>query len=412
MRVVFNQLSTLRAKTGVGEYTHRLMAALCDDGVHVGGIPSGLVAALYRWGGAAAQATSTNSAASDSNERWYQPRVWLREIKRHGKRQFERQARYALSAKRCDVYHEPNFLALEAEAPTVVTVHDLSVLLMPEHHPADRIREYERHFEKSLARAAHVVTVSETIRQEVIRFLNYPAHKVTAVLNGVRPGLRRLSTAELAPQLKALNVPNDYLLYVGTLEPRKNVLQLMQIYCDLPAKVRERCPLVLAGGWGWNYQEIAKYYEDHARHKNVLHLGYVADESLLALYNGARALVSPSYYEGFGLPTVEMLACGGAVLASRIGASVEVVGGQAHLVPPDDRDGWRAALQRIIVDDDWRNALCKGAANSVARFTWQRCARATLAVYRQVVGQTAETALGRVETTQTQGAETAQPALS
>lgn len=383
MRVVFNQLSTLRAKTGVGEYTYRLMEALRGRGVSVEGIPSGLLAQLFRLGGAVDHGRATPTAPHGRKEPWHHPRVWLRHLKTLGRKEFQKQSRRALNA--CDLYHEPNFLALEADAPTIVTVHDLSVLRMPEYHPAERVRAYERDFQRSLNQAAHVITVSKSIRKEVIDLLGHPAHKVTAALNGVRSDLRELSASDVAPRLRKLGLPKQFLLYLGTLEPRKNVLQLMQAFCSLPQPVRERCPLVLAGGWGWNYKEIADYYEAHARHSQVMHLGYVPAADLIYLYNGARALVSPSYYEGFGLPPAEMLACGGAVIASRIDAAMEVVGAKAHLVDADDRDGWRRAMARVILEDDWRQELRRGAAESVAALTWDACAQSTLAVYRQVL---------------------------
>jgi alpha-1,3-rhamnosyl/mannosyltransferase len=182
-------------------------------------------------------------------------------------------------------------------------------------------------------------------------------------------------------------LPPRYLLCLGTIEPRKNVLTLLRAYCALPAALRERWPLVLAGAWGWNTEAVADYFHAEARHRGVLHLGYVADAHLAAVYNGARALVYPSRYEGFGLPPLEMMACGGAVLASTAEALAETVGGQAHLVHPEDVDGWRAALARVLTDDNWWRALRQGAMAHARRFTWDRCAEETWAVYRTVLGQ-------------------------
>jgi alpha-1,3-rhamnosyl/mannosyltransferase len=119
----------------------------------------------------------------------------------------------------------------------------------------------------------------------------------------------------------------------------------------------------------------------------VLHLGYLPDRHLPLLYNGARALVFPSHYEGFGLPPLEMLACGGAVLASTASALVETVSGQAHLVAPDDADGWRSALTRVLTDDDFQRSLCQGAEESARPFTWERCATRTWQVYQQALGR-------------------------
>jgi alpha-1,3-rhamnosyl/mannosyltransferase len=119
----------------------------------------------------------------------------------------------------------------------------------------------------------------------------------------------------------------------------------------------------------------------------IIHLGYVPEAHLAALYNGARALVFPSLYEGFGLPPVEMLACGGAVLASTAGAVAETVGGQAHLIEPLDVDGWRQAMQRVLTDEDWWQSLRRGAVEAAKPFTWEQCAVDTIQVYRKLTGE-------------------------
>src|SRR5207248_5705610 len=160
----------------------------------------------------------------------------------------------------------------------------------------------------------------------------------------------------------------------------------LRAYADLPASLRGRCPLVLAGGWGWRTEAVAAYYHEHARHKGVLHLGYVPEPCIPALYGGARALAFPSLYEGFGLPPVEMLACGGAVLASTAAAVAETAGPRAHLTDPHDLQGWRDALRRVIVEDDWREQLRRDTVSFARPFTWRRCAEDTLAVYRALCG--------------------------
>jgi alpha-1,3-rhamnosyl/mannosyltransferase len=184
-----------------------------------------------------------------------------------------------------------------------------------------------------------------------------------------------------------LDLPRRYLLYVGTIEPRKNIPTLLRAYCSLPDGIRSDWPLVLVGSWGWNSGGVADYLASEARQRGVLYRNYVAEGDLAALYNGARALVFPSLYEGFGLPPVEMLACGGAVLASTAGAVAETVGRQAHLIEPMDVDGWRQAMLRVVRDDDWWKELRRGAAEVARPFTWERCAADTLRVYRLLCGQ-------------------------
>jgi alpha-1,3-rhamnosyl/mannosyltransferase len=145
--------------------------------------------------------------------------------------------------------------------------------------------------------------------------------------------------------------------------------------------------LLLVGKWGWNTESLAEYLNSEARHKGVIHLGYLAEADLNLLYNGARALVCPSHYEGFGLPPVEMLACGGAVLASTAGALAEVVGPHGFLIDAMDSDGWHAGMRRVILDDGWRQQLCQGGRQWAARFTWQRAAADVFATYRIVLGE-------------------------
>jgi alpha-1,3-rhamnosyl/mannosyltransferase len=180
---------------------------------------------------------------------------------------------------------------------------------------------------------------------------------------------------------------------LGTIEPRKNLLFLMQVYCDLPLRVREQYPLLLVGGWGWNAEKEAAFYQETAKHHNVILPGYIPEEKISAVYNCARALLAPSHYEGFGLPPVEMMACGGAVLASKIGAHQEVCGTTASYFHPEDKDAWRDALLQIAWDDEWHRALRKGAVEKAARFSWHQCALDTYCAYEKVLRINANSAL-------------------
>jgi alpha-1,3-rhamnosyl/mannosyltransferase len=289
-----------------------------------------------------------------------------------------------------DLYHEPNFIPFSSDRPTIATLHDLSVLLHPEWHPADRVAYYEQHFRRGLGQCIHFLAVSEFTRQEVIRTLNIPPERITRTYNGIRSNLRRLSSKKVAPVLRELGLPPRYLLYVGTIEPRKNVLRLLRAYCSLPATLRSRWPLLLVGNWGWTTSDVADYLDREARHRGVVHIGYVRDKYLAAIYNGARALLYPSLYEGFGLPPLEMMACGGAVVASTAGAVKETVGRHAHLVDPEDSDGWRNAMLQVLQDDDWWRLLRKGVTAVARSYSWDRCAAETLAVYESLAGVRSE----------------------
>jgi alpha-1,3-rhamnosyl/mannosyltransferase len=188
------------------------------------------------------------------------------------------------------------------------------------------------------------------------------------------------------PVRRRLGLPDRFLLCVGTIEPRKNIGTVMRAFADLPGPVRDACPLVLAGPWGWRSEADRAFFETVGRAAGVRHIGYVADADLPALYNAATGLVYPSYYEGFGLPPAEMLACGGAVLASTADAVREVCGRHAAYTDPGDVSGWREVMGRLATDSGYRSELARGSAEYARRFTWERAAAETMAVYRLALG--------------------------
>jgi alpha-1,3-rhamnosyl/mannosyltransferase len=396
MRVVLNQLAALGRKTGIGHYTDQLLRGLVRQAGpdRIEGFPTGWVrqarelaarARPYLEGGGPTRLPGGQPPRPHNPGRLRS--TVLQHLRQCVQTVVARHFRTVCARANYDLYHEPNFIPLPCDRPTVATFHDLSVLLHPEWHPADRVAYYERNFRRTLGQCVHYLTVSEFTRQEVIHTLGIAPDQVTRVYNGIRPELGPQPREEVVKALHRLALPPRYLLYVGTIEPRKNVLLLLRAYCALPGPLRERWPLLLVGSWGWNAGAVAEYLGGVARHRGVLHVGYLGDQDLVTVYNGARALVYPSLYEGFGLPPVEMLACGGAVLASTAGALVETVGEQAHLVEPEDFDGWYKALLRVLKDDDWWHALRDGARAAAQPFSWDRCAADTLRVYRSLCGR-------------------------
>jgi alpha-1,3-rhamnosyl/mannosyltransferase len=279
--------------------------------------------------------------------------------------------------------------------PTVVTVHDLSVILFPEWHPADRVKRYEQAFARGVESAAHILVDSNAVRLEALRVLGLAPERVTTVHCGIAPAYRPQTPDEIAAVRKRLDLPPRYLLYVGTVEPRKNLTTLLRAYCDLPSELRAACPLVLGGSWGWKSEPERELFESEARHKGARYLGYVADEALPGLYAGAEALFYPSHYEGFGLPPVEMMACGGACVVSTADAVREVVGDRALALEPNDTEGWRDAMRRVITDLDFLAPYRAGAKKHAARFSWDRAAAITLDVYRRVLETPAGVSMSR-----------------
>jgi glycosyltransferase involved in cell wall biosynthesis len=390
MRVIINQLQSLKQKTGIGHYTAELLRCLKplthDDQVDT--YPTGFMEQMAKAGLRANRNLSGGSNARLLN-RLRSGGVGL--MRDSFQWLLNRQFRSVCGQGRYDVYHEPNYLPMPANCPTLATVHDLSVVLHPHWHPAERVKRFERHFPKALERCAHFLADTDSVRREMIEHLGVAPSRVTRVYMGIRSDLRRLPVAQVQHGLNELRLPAQYLLCLGTIEPRKNVMRLLKIYASLPEAFRSRWPLVLVGGWGWNAQDVARHLEDTARHEGVIHLGYVPDYHLATLYNGARALLFPTFYEGFGLPPLEMMACGGAVIASTADAVKETVGGKAHLLHPEDDDAWRQAIMRVTRDYDWWQALRKGAEEIARPYTWNQCAAQTLDVYREVGGKKKKT---------------------
>jgi alpha-1,3-rhamnosyl/mannosyltransferase len=392
VRVILNTECTFFPLTGVGHYTAELARALArraaTDGDEVEAYPSGALRPVMRfWKTHVAryEARKLRHGALSKLEALAR-RSYLGVARRVGNLvtddPFGRAARRGF-----DLYHEPNFMAQECDLPTVITVHDVSVLRHPEWHTPARVAEYEREFARGLKRACHLVAVSEFTKRETASLLAWPLDRISVAYNGAREHLRPVPVEACKPVLRKYSLAPGYLLHVGSVEPRKNLALLVRAYRALPATVRERHPLVLVGGTGWNSAALEAEIAESGRDWNVRRLGYFPERDMAALYSGARALAFPTLYEGFGMPTVEMLACGGAVLASTAGAVAETVGGAAHLIDPHDEPGWRDALLRVCVDDDWWHALREGAQEAARPFTWDRCAEDTLKAYRAALGQ-------------------------
>lgn len=374
MRVLLNQWLASGHKTGIGHYAAELLRALraqaCQD-VFLGYPPAWL-----EWLRGSGRGSSRGPGAPIKASHH-----WLRTC---GRRILNAHFRTFCALRHFDVYHEPNYIPLPCDRPTVATIHDLSLLVHRQWHPAERVAWFTDNVPRMLAQCSHFLTDSDFSRREAMRVLGIRPERITRVYVGIRPHLGPLSAQDVAQQLHQLGLPSRYLLYVGTIEPRKNLLLLMRAYCALPEALRSTWPLLLVGRWGWNAALEADYLENTAAARGVMHLGYVPEQHLAALYNGARALVYPSLYEGFGLPPVEMMACGGAVLASSAGAVAEVVAGRGHLIDPHDEGGWRAALARVLTDDDWCQSLRENVVRLARSYTWERCAAETARVYRSL----------------------------
>jgi glycosyltransferase involved in cell wall biosynthesis len=264
-----------------------------------------------------------------------------------------------------------------------VTVYDLSFRLTPQRfRPAQRL--YLSAFTAvSCRRARRVLAISESTRADLVRLLRLPASKVDVAFPGLSPALRPLPAAQVEAFRARCGLPERFILYLGTLEPRKNLAILLEAY----ARLRPLHPdlyLVLAGARGWWYADLFRRVEALGLSSAVVFPGYVQQDELPLWYNAAAAFAYPSSYEGFGLPVAEALACGRPVVTTAVSSLPEAGGDAAYLVPPGDVPALAAALAQALVSDTERAA--RGLAHA-ARFTWAGTAAQTAASYRRALEQ-------------------------
>lgn len=283
------------------------------------------------------------------------------------------------------IFHGPNFYLPRFAGASVATIHDLSIYLWPQTHPPERVRYMRTQIEKTLKQADFLITDTEYTRQEVAAYFNWPLNRIRAVHLASAPEFYPRSEAELQTTLHSLGLqPGAYVLFTGTVEPRKNLQALLHAYEQLPSAVRKRCPLVVSGYGGWRSDDLHQRMETAQRAGWLKYLGFVDAEALPLLMAGARLFAYPSLYEGFGLPVLEAMASGVPVICSDASTLPEVAGGAAALHAPDDIDGLHDLLMRGLEDNKWCVAQREAGLARAKQFSWQRCVSETVNVYQAV----------------------------
>ncbi len=286
---------------------------------------------------------------------------------------------------RWSLYHEPNFVAPRIPVPTVVTVHDVSFVKYPEFMPADRQAWLQREIPRTLERARAVLTPTEHIRRELLGL--WPATdpaRVRVTYEGVdaRFDASPADPARTAEMLSRYRLPPRFVLYMGTLEPRKNIQGLVQAFDLLKPALQKDFPLVLAGMRGWRKEHYATGLEELRSRGALFEAGYVAHEDVPLLMKAAAVFCFPSLDEGFGLPPLEAAACGTPVVCSDRGALPEVMGEAAVYVDPGSPGNIAAGLSRLLEDSSLQRQLAASGPRRAASFTWERCLAQTLDAYR------------------------------
>ncbi len=287
-----------------------------------------------------------------------------------------------LAQLRPQVCHFTNSIApLAAPCPIVVTLHDMSLFLSVGTQPLKSLLVARPLIPAVARRAAAIITVSHSARRDILRVLRVPPQKVRVIYEAAAPAYRVIhETAELDRVRRKYGLDDPFVLYVGTIEPRKNLGRLAQAFAQARRRGRgER--LVLVGQLGWKHAALFKQIEDSGLVDVVRWIGYVPDEDLPALYNLARVVAFPSLYEGFGLPVIEGMACGAPVLTSNRSSMAELGAGAALLVDPTEPDALADGLVRMLADAALREELRTAGLARAAQFSWARAAEETVRVY-------------------------------
>jgi len=382
IRVAFNATPLLAPVPGIGNYIVNLGAALSESG--------DVDLYSYYGGGWRHQApTPPTSASRQRHTRRFRdlakPLIPFERTLWHATQRllFAR----GLRRNAISLYHEPNYVPLSYDVPVVSTVHDLSWLRYPETHPRDRVRWLERSMPDALSRAAAVLVDSEFVRQEVLTTFGVDPARVHTVHLGVSNTFRPRNSAETRATLRALDLEHGrYVLTIGTVEPRKNLRHVLVAHARLPEALRARFPLVIGGAPGWRSSPLEGELRRLAADGRIRFLGHVPGPSLPALYAGAAAFVFPSLYEGFGLPPLEAMASGVPVLVSDRASLPEIVGDAALMLDPERPDDTAVKLASILDDSAAHAGLVRRGLERARAFSWKATARATLDVYRSVVG--------------------------
>ena len=291
-----------------------------------------------------------------------------------------------LARHRFDLLHSPDFIApLRGGKRHVITVHDLSFIHYPEYITAESRHYYNGQIEASARRADHILADSEATKRDLMDILDVPAEAITVHMLGVDERFRPLPDACTEAALRSLDLPNSYFLFVGTLEPRKNLVGLAQAYRELKLDLPDAPKLVIAGRPGWHYDQLMTDLRAVGINADLIIKEAVADAQLPALYNRALALITPSFYEGFGLTALEAMACGTTPIVSRVASLPEIVGDVGLLIDPHDIGSITAALARVLTDSQWRERQEQAALRRAAGFRWSDTARVALDCYERAL---------------------------
>ena len=365
MRIGLDGMPLTELKTGIGAYTFELARALAAQAPHD---DFELVSPHAFQTSAMVDGKPANLSLVYSKPNAFPRRWWTFGLPSYIRR------------TSMELFHGTNFeVPLRGNCPTVVTIHDLSLLLHSSTHEARAVLRARLRLPRMARRATLVITDSESVRREVCERLDVAGDKVIAIPLAPQRGFAPVAPEVAAEVRKRLGVEDEFLLFAGTIEPRKNLVTLVRAFEEVLRTTDLRPQLVVAGRIGWKSKEPLERIERLDRIKLI---GFAPDDDLRALYSSCRAFVYPSIYEGFGLPPLEAMACGAPVIASAVPSVTPAV---ARVISPTDVHGLARSIVELLTDDQARRSLSRAGLTHAATFSWERTAKLTREVYDEAL---------------------------
>jgi len=285
-----------------------------------------------------------------------------------------------------DVLHSPHYTTpLFTKIKKIVTFHDMTFYITPEVHTFFKRTLFKLYMLVSSKFADKILTVSKSTSNDVQNILNVKPEKITVTYNAKSYIYRPIDDSSKIETVKnKYNISNKYILFVGTLEPRKNIKNLIMAFNKYKKNNKSKIKLVIVGKKGWMYEEIFEIVKTKKLENEVIFTGFVDLEDLPFLYNGAEAFIYPSIYEGFGIPVLEAMSCGTPVVTSNISSMPEIIGDAGLTINPKDSNELFQAIKTLLINKDLRKKYGKKGLERSRKFTWKNCAKITLATYEEV----------------------------
>ncbi len=281
----------------------------------------------------------------------------------------------SIPARGVDLFHVTPHLWRPPEGPRLTSmVHDPTPLLMPETHTPGNIRYFEHFVQRVMPRLDAMIVPSYAVKHDLVQLCGADEERITVIPHGVDETFFEATPAEREVARNQYGLPDRYILFVGSVEPRKNLLTLLEAFSSLPEKTQRENPLVIVGATGWKNESIQRAI---AKNGNVRLIGYVSRELLPAVYEGCSLFAFPSHYEGFGMPVLEAMAAGVPIITSNVSALPEVLGDTGIVVDPDDPSSMAEAIESILQDPQTAALMGSAARQRARRFTWEKCALET-----------------------------------